>query len=225
VGLRILILGPFDGDRRREIAALGGGATILELAEGADVAQAIRSLSPDFAIVARPASHPAFLEAAARDALDRHIENEYLRSVRYRHPLGFAMLSLDHLEELDGTHGAAAVDAFLDSIAAAARRAIREVDLLFRPQRGELGVILPETEPAGARVVAERLRTTAGHLLFKPERPGRERPALPLKATVSVGVSGCPGGNVASGADLVAQARRGMDAARGAGGDRVGPSA
>jgi len=224
VGPRILILGRLDADQRREIAALGGGAEILELAEGADVAHAIRSLSPDLAIVARPASHPAFLEAASLDVLDRRIEHEYLRSIRYRHPLGFALLSLDCIEELDRTHGAAAVNAFMDSIAEAARRAIREMDLLFRPQRGELGVILPETEPAGARVVAERLKTAAAHLLFKPERPERERPALPLKATVSVGVSGCPGEDVASGADLVAKARRAMDAARDAGGDRVGPS-
>ena len=129
---------------------------------------------------------------------------------------------MDRLAELDRTHGAATVDAFADSIAEAARRAIREVDLLFRPARAELAVILPETEPSGVRTVAERLRTAASHLLFNTGRQDKERPALPLKTTVSVGLSGCPGEGIGSGADLLAKAREVMEAARAAGGDRVG---
>lgn len=221
MGLRILVLGQLEDDVRRQIAALGGGAEIHELASGADAADAIRALSADLAIVGRPGALPAFLDASGLDALERRVDHEYLRSVRYRHPLGLALLSVDHVGDLTHTHGAATVDAFADSLAAAARRALREVDILFRPADFEIAVILPETEMGGARIVAERLCTVTASLLFKPERPASDRPALPLKATVSVGLAGCPGDSIRSGADLIAAARAAMETARGAGGDRL----
>ena len=82
MSLRILVLGRLDGDLRREVGSLGGGAEILDLAEGDAIATAIRSVSPDLAVIVRPASHPAFLESAALDALASQLEHEYLRSVR-----------------------------------------------------------------------------------------------------------------------------------------------
>ncbi|MBZ5640679.1 MAG: hypothetical protein LAO51_18225, partial [Acidobacteriia bacterium] len=87
--------------------------------------------------------------------------------------------------------------------------------------RMEIAVILPETESGGARVVAERLRSVVAHFLFKPESAATSRPALPLKATASVGLAGCPGSGIRSGADLLAVARKGIASARAEGGDRV----
>jgi GGDEF domain-containing protein len=141
--------------------------------------------------------------------------------VRYRHPLGFALLSVDGIPGLTRTHGPAAVDALSDTLAEAAGRALREVDLLIRPHRSEIAVILPETEPGGTRIVAERLRSVVAHLLFKPGTPTPARPVLPLRATASVGLAGCPGVGIRSGSDLVSMARRGIEAARAEGGDRV----
>jgi diguanylate cyclase (GGDEF)-like protein len=221
VGLRILILGRLPDDVRREVEALGGSAEIHELAEGADPAAAIRALAPDVAVVGRPGSHPAFLEPAGLEALKRHVNLEYSRSVRYRHPFGLAMLSVDGLAELRETHGGPAADALADSVADAVGRAVREVDMMIRPSRSEIAVILPETEPTGARVVAERLRSVVARLLFKPAEAALQRPALPFKATASVGLAGCPQKGVGSGEDLVALARKSMEAARAEGGDRV----
>jgi len=223
VGLRILILGRIDEEVRRGIAALGGGSSLHEPASGTDPAAAIRELSPDLAVVAEPSALPAIFGSEGPEALARHVEHEYLRSVRYRHPLGLAMLSVDGRGEAERAHGAAALGAFDDAVVEAARRVLREVDLLFRPSRSEIAVVLPETGPAGAWVVAERLRAAVAHLLFKPGGPAPPRPALPLKATASIGLAGCPGAEIRSGADLVALARAAMVAARAAGGDRVAP--
>jgi GGDEF domain-containing protein len=92
---------------------------------------------------------------------------------------------------------------------------------LFRPGPSEIALIFPETEPAGCRTVAERLRAAVAHLLFKAEAPAPLRPALPLKATASIGLVGCPSAGIRSGSDLLAQARAAMESARDAGGDRV----
>jgi diguanylate cyclase (GGDEF)-like protein len=221
VGLRILLLGRLTDDLRREIAALGGGAKIHEIEADADAAGAIRALSPDLAVIGLPASLPAFLEPDGPGAFAARVEQEYVRSFRYRHPLGLALLSLDRLAGLERTHGPEAVDAFTGSVAEAARRALREVDLLYRPSRSEIAAILPETEPTGARVVSERLRVVVAQLLFKAEWQVPHRPALPLKATASIGLTGCPAEGIGSGADLVSKARAAMEAARAAGGDRV----
>jgi diguanylate cyclase (GGDEF)-like protein len=221
VALRILVLGQLPDDVRRQIAGLGGGATIHDLARDSDPASTIRALSPDLAILDRPASLLAYPASSVPEALERRLEHEFLRSVRYRHPLGLVLLSVDDVPALSSTHGPAAVDALADALVEAARRALREVDVLFRPHRLEIAVILPETELGGARTVAERLRSVVAHVLFKPEPRAPARPVLPFKATASVGLAGCPGAGIRSAAELVAMARRGIEAARAEGGDRV----
>jgi diguanylate cyclase (GGDEF)-like protein len=221
VALRILVLGQLPDDVRRQIAELGGGATIHDLVRDSDPASAIRALSPDLAILDRPASLLAYPASSGPEALERRIEHEFLRSVRYRHPLGLVLLSVDDVPALSSTHGPQAVDALADALVEAARRALREVDVLFRPHRSEIAVILPETELVGARTVAERLRSVVAHVLFKPEPRAPAHPVLPFKATASVGLAGCPGAGIRSAAELVAMARRGIEAARAEGGDRV----
>lgn len=150
----------------------------------------------------------------------RRLDHEFVRASRYRHPLALAVVGVDRIDELAGLHGERAVDAFLDSLAEAARRGVREVDVVYRPARGEVWAILPETEPSGARSVAERLRTLSGKILFKPPA-GTSRHPLPLKATASVGLATCPSERVRSGAELLSHARAALETARLEGGDRV----
>lgn len=150
----------------------------------------------------------------------RRLDQEFVRANRYRHPLALAAVGVDRLAELSSVHGELAVDAFLDALEEAARRGVREVDVVFRPARGEVWAILPETDPSGARSVAERLRTLASKLLFKPPAAGTRRP-LPLKATTSVGLATCPLEGVPTAHALLTLARAALETARLDGGDRV----
>jgi diguanylate cyclase (GGDEF)-like protein len=220
VGLRILIVGQIPEELRRQVAALDGVA-LHERPHDESPASAIRELSPDLAILDRPAALLACPATSGREPLEHRLEHEFLRSVRYRHPLGLVLVSVDDVSGLSRTHGPEAVHALADALGEAARRAVREVDVVFRPSREEIAAVLPETEPGGARIVAERLRSVAAHLLFKPAPRADARPALPLKATASVGLAGCPGATIRSAADLLAVARKGIEAARAEGGDRV----
>ncbi|MBZ5640506.1 MAG: hypothetical protein LAO51_17335, partial [Acidobacteriia bacterium] len=135
MGLRILILGRLPDDVRRQVEGLGHGAMVHDLAAGDDPEEALRSLAPDLAILGPPGPLASSLGADGAEALERRIEHEYVRSVRYRHPLAVALLSVDDVAGLARIHGQATVDALADSLVEAARRAIREVDILFRSSR------------------------------------------------------------------------------------------
>ena len=70
------------------------------------------------------------------------------------------MIDVDHLRELNSTHGHVAGDRALVAVADALRRATREYDVAARFGGDEFCVLLPETDLDGALVVAERVRST-----------------------------------------------------------------
>lgn len=106
-------------------------------------------------------------ERASRDPLTgvyhlRHLtdalEREISRAERIGKPLSVARVDLDRLGELNAAHGQIAGDVALRLFAAAATRALRDVDVLGRHGGKEFLAILPDTDLKGAIVAAERLR-------------------------------------------------------------------
>lgn len=77
---------------------------------------------------------------------------------RYRRPLTAIMLDLDHFKQVNDTYGYAGGDQVLAGVAARCRQVLRKVDLLGRYGGDEFVILLPETDIANARRVAERLR-------------------------------------------------------------------
>lgn len=86
------------------------------------------------------------------------LEREMERAARYRHPLSVVMVDLDHFKQVNDTHGHAVGDVVLREAARALRSVCRDVDVAARLGGEELALLLPETDAAGARVVAERAR-------------------------------------------------------------------
>ncbi len=74
------------------------------------------------------------------------------------------MLDLDAFKAYNDTHGHPAGDALLVRIATAMREAIREGDRVYRYGGDEFAVLLPDTDGAGAREVAERVRAAVAPL-------------------------------------------------------------
>lgn len=87
------------------------------------------------------------------------LEREVDRSQRYRRPLSLVLLDLDHFKKVNDTHGHAAGDDVLKAAAGVLHSVCRDVDLASRIGGEELALILPETDAAGARIVAERVRS------------------------------------------------------------------
>ena len=110
-------------------------------------------------------------------------KRELARSDRSGAPLSLLMLDIDHFKSINDQHGHEMGDQALVAMARASSAELRENDLLARLGGEEFAVLLPDTDIATARHVAERLREAVAQLsLTSPE--GAE-----VTFTVSIGIS------------------------------------
>ena len=86
------------------------------------------------------------------------LTEEMERSRRYDRPVAVVMADLDDFKSVNDTFGHAAGDSVLRSVGEVFRAELREVDIACRLGGEEFGIIMPETDGAGAVQVCERLR-------------------------------------------------------------------
>jgi diguanylate cyclase (GGDEF)-like protein len=79
-------------------------------------------------------------------------------------PFALVMLDLDAFKAYNDGHGHPAGDALLVRVATAMRDAVREGDRLYRYGGDEFSILLPDTDGASAREVAERVRNAVAPL-------------------------------------------------------------
>ncbi len=114
-------------------------------------------------------AHGAIVTLADHDALTglrNHgaFQREIGALIDHGTPFALVMLDLDAFKAYNDTHGHPAGDALLVRIANAMRDAIRNDDRVYRYGGDEFAILLPETDGAGAREVAERVRTAVAPL-------------------------------------------------------------
>jgi two-component system cell cycle response regulator len=134
-----------------------------------------------------------------KDTLRREVE----RASRFGHRLTVLMLDLDHFKDVNDTYGHAAGDVVLAEFARRVRVEIREVDLAFRQGGEEFVVLLPETDAAGGRVVAERLGAAIRRTSVLV-RSARSVQPLRIPVRVSIGIAVFPDHGVTGAAVLEA---------------------
>jgi diguanylate cyclase (GGDEF)-like protein len=120
--------------------------------------------------------------------LQQRLDEEIERARRYHKDLSFIMIDVDEFKRFNDTKGHIAGDAALADLAIVVREVVREVDVVCRYGGEEFSVILPETDAAGAFVVAEKLREAVDKHDFK-DADGNSGGHL----TVSVGLASFPG--------------------------------
>jgi diguanylate cyclase (GGDEF)-like protein len=76
---------------------------------------------------------------------------------RYGRPVSVLLMDIDHFKFLNDSYGHAFGDAVLREFCDRCRAAIRDTDYLVRYGGDEFAVVLPQTDTAGARAVAERI--------------------------------------------------------------------
>ena len=111
------------------------------------------------------------------------LESEFQRCKRNSRPASLLMLDIDHFKRFNDTHGHQAGDEVLREFANVLQRLRRSTDVVGRYGGEEFAVILPETTPALAMIMAERVRQ---HVEALEVAWGKQR----LSVTVSVGISG-----------------------------------
>jgi diguanylate cyclase (GGDEF)-like protein len=103
-------------------------------------------------------------------------------------PLSILMLDIDHFKRINDEHGHATGDAVLRQIAETLRGQIRREDVACRLGGEEFCVLLPRTEDAAARRLAERLREAIEVLHFR-----HNEAVLALTASIGVISTSTPG--------------------------------
>lgn len=108
--------------------------------------------------IVHAAMNDALTGLSNRWTFEQALARELVRSRRYQWPLALLMVDLDHFKQVNDTHGHAAGDAVLQAVARLVESGKRAFDLASRHGGEELVLALPQTDGAGALVVAERLR-------------------------------------------------------------------
>lgn len=102
---------------------------------------------------------------ANRRRLDQVLRQEWARTQRNRKPLAVLMVDVDHFKAFNQRHGHAGGDHALREVAKAIEASIRRpADLAARYGGEEFQVVLPETDEAGAMLLAERIRARVERL-------------------------------------------------------------
>ncbi|MEI7703188.1 MAG: diguanylate cyclase [Deltaproteobacteria bacterium] len=142
------------------VAFFVGAAAFLLLFISRLVAALQRRVVAAEAQIREMALTDSLTELPNRRATTMRLELETARAARYGRPVAVVLLDVDHFKDLNDTGGHEAGDAILKALAQAGTGALREADLLGRWGGEEFLAVLPETDAAGARILAERLRTT-----------------------------------------------------------------
>ncbi len=147
-----------------------------------------------------------------RRRFDEFLLREWRRASRTGATLSMLLIDADRFKELNDRFGHVRGDEVLRQLAMTIEGAIRrQADLAARYGGEEFAVVLPDTDVAGARRVAEAIRYRVSTLAVGDG----------ARLTVSIGVATAkpsPGTTVAS---LIAQADSALYAAKSAGRDRV----
>jgi diguanylate cyclase (GGDEF)-like protein len=111
------------------------------------------------------------------------LEREIARSDRSGRAFCLVMLDLDDLKAVNDRHGHQAGDSLLQAVAECVRSGVRRIDVAARYGGDEFIALLPETDPTGGWVLAEKIRLGVAERAIS----GSE-----LRPTVSVGVVSYP---------------------------------
>src|SRR4051812_6661669 len=145
------------------------------------------------------------------DTLDAELE----RQRRFGTEVGLVMLDIDDFKKINDTYGHQQGDLVLIEVARALRNLSRDIDEPARYGGEEMAVILPQTDVAGAELLAERMRTAVEDL-----RIDRLDGEGELTVTASFGVASMPY-NAHDKAALIAEADAALYRAKRAGKNRV----
>ncbi len=151
-------------------------------------------------------------ELPNREAWQERLSFEYNRWQRYSHPLTVGVLDIDLFKRINDSYGHKAGDRVLQLVAREFRERLRTTDFVARFGGEEFVVLFPETEPADARVVVDKLREHVRKLPFHFR-------GEPVSVTFSAGLAGFIAGDTEE--SVFDRADRALYQAKDAGRDQV----
>jgi diguanylate cyclase (GGDEF)-like protein len=149
-----------------------------------------------------------------RDYFFLRLEEEHGRACRYGLSFSILMTDLDGFKEVNDRYGYVVGDRFLRGVGDAVRGCLRAEDLACRYGGDEFCILLPETCPRGARIIAERVRGAIGKLAVDVE-------GLSVATTMSIGFAAFPDHEKSDLRSVIRKADHALYAAKRGGRDRV----
>jgi diguanylate cyclase (GGDEF)-like protein len=126
------------------------------------------------------ASHDGLTGCVNRSTTDSLIDHELLRGQREGQPVALVMLDIDHFKQINDRFGHRSGDQVLRSFADTVRSRLRRSDILGRVGGEEFLLLLPATDAAGARQLADEVR------LAVQDQPNGEAGGITLSGGVAV---------------------------------------
>lgn len=97
----------------------------------------------------------------------KRLEEEVYLSRKYSTKLSLIMFDIDHFKKINDTYGHQVGDLVLIEVANLLKEFVRATDICGRYGGEEFGIIMPNTNLKGAKIIAERLREDiANHKIF-----------------------------------------------------------
>jgi diguanylate cyclase (GGDEF)-like protein len=142
------------------------------------------------------------------------LEGEFDEAQRHLDPLACCIVAVDDFRSLVTERGADVAAQMLDEVSERLTRSIRATDVAARFRTAEFGLLLPNTRPARALTLADRIVSEVAFRAFELKN-------ATFEVTVSIGVGLFPSGSIRSHSELLDAASIAVARARVAGQNRV----
>lgn len=117
-----------------------------------------------------------------RGTWENLVDAEYERYRRYGHTTSLVMFDIDRFKKVNDTYGHLAGDEVIKHTAGMTLNNLRQSDSAGRYGGEEFGIILPETDAEGAKIICERIREGI-------EQSVVDTTAGPIQYTISMGIA------------------------------------
>jgi len=187
-----------SADKRRVIIPVNKGNNRLALLDirkkeafDPQVLEFVRQVSNHLAVAFENAflHYLAITDELTKLYTQRHfrysINRQFEEFEKYGEKFTLLMMDIDNFKTINDTYGHAGGDEVLRDVARHIITSVRDNDLAFRYGGEEFTVILPLTDLAGGKHVAERIRRSIEAAEFEKQLSG-------VKITISIGVAVCP---------------------------------
>ncbi|MDO8485021.1 MAG: diguanylate cyclase [Candidatus Limnocylindrales bacterium] len=165
------------------------GATVANSGNGllGRLERSINAVSAKLTETHNAATTDLLTQVSNRGTILSCLFTEVDRAVRHGRPLSVAFVDLDHFKVINDTHGHQVGDVVLRGVAGLFQASLRQSDVVGRYGGEEFMVVLPETGPEEATLVAEKLRLLVQRHRFTASE------GLALGVTISIGIAGGQG--------------------------------
>lgn len=145
-----------------------------------------------------------------RRHFDEYLELEWRRALREQSQISLLMIDVDYFKAYNDNFGHLEGDEALRQVATAIRESSsRSSDLPARYGGEEFALVLPNTSPGGARLLAEKLRQTVASLNI-----AHISPAPGARLTISIGLATLTPQPGSSSRQLIMEADKGLYSAK-----------